>query len=155
MLLEKMGTEGVSLGVNSGNVGGNIGIGTTIEENTLIASLCDLLEKIWSHGLHNKQGKSALWTHLHTYVEIHENDDNKLHNLRDDMIKKSPSSSLATAGTSTKTPIITKNTSNKIQNTEESSINTNRFEIGIGGDRYTISAPAIAWNVMRKRMDCK
>ena len=26
-----------------------------VEENTLIASLCDLLERIWSHGLQNKQ----------------------------------------------------------------------------------------------------
>uniref|UniRef100_A0A8C5KNE0 DENN domain containing 5B n=1 Tax=Jaculus jaculus TaxID=51337 RepID=A0A8C5KNE0_JACJA len=26
--------------------------------------LCDLLERIWSHGLQVKQGKSALWSHL-------------------------------------------------------------------------------------------
>ncbi len=26
-----------------------------VEENTLIASLCDLLERIWSHGLQNKE----------------------------------------------------------------------------------------------------
>ena len=28
---------------------------TGLEENTLIASLCDLLERIWSHGLQVKQ----------------------------------------------------------------------------------------------------
>lgn len=65
MLLEKMGTE----------VGGDLGGEVTVmgvEENTLIASLCDLLEKIWSHGLQNKQGKSALWSHLQSYLEIQE-----------------------------------------------------------------------------------
>jgi len=25
-----------------------------VEENMLIASLCDLIERIWSHGLHGK-----------------------------------------------------------------------------------------------------
>lgn len=60
MLLEKMGTEAVALGLK----------GDGIEENTLIASLCDLLEKIWSHGLQSKQGKSALWCHLQTYLEL-------------------------------------------------------------------------------------
>lgn len=65
MLLEKMGTE----------VGGDFGGEVTVmgvEENTLIASLCDLLEKIWSHGMQNKQGKSALWSHLQSYLEIQE-----------------------------------------------------------------------------------
>lgn len=65
MLLEKMGTE----------VGGDLGGEVTVmgvEENTLIASLCDLMEKIWSHGLQNKQGKSALWSHLQAYLEIQE-----------------------------------------------------------------------------------
>lgn len=138
MLIEKIGTEACSLVVGSGgNVGfGNIG-SNTIEENTLIASLCDLLEKIWSHGLHNKQGKSALWTHLQTYVELHEK-DGKLNNIRNDMEKS--------------TTMPTKNSTNS--HVEERT-NANRFEIGIGGDRYTISAPALAWNVMRKRMDCK
>lgn len=60
MLLEKMGTEAVALGLT----------GDGIEENTLIASLCDLLEKIWSHGLQSKQGKSALWSHLQAYLEL-------------------------------------------------------------------------------------
>lgn len=45
MLLEKMGTEAVALGLSKND---------GIEENTLIASLCDLLEKIWSHGLQSK-----------------------------------------------------------------------------------------------------
>ncbi|XP_056445342.1 DENN domain-containing protein 5B isoform X2 [Gadus chalcogrammus] len=61
MLVEKLGREAVELGH-----GGEASI-TGLEENTLIASLCDLLERIWSHGLQNKQGKSALWSHLLHY----------------------------------------------------------------------------------------
>ncbi|XP_023668531.2 DENN domain-containing protein 5B isoform X1 [Paramormyrops kingsleyae] len=57
MLVEKMGKEAAELGH------GEVSI-TGLEENTLIASLCDLLERIWSHGLQIKQGKSALWSHL-------------------------------------------------------------------------------------------
>uniref|UniRef100_A0ACB8FMZ3 DENN domain-containing protein 5B n=1 Tax=Sphaerodactylus townsendi TaxID=933632 RepID=A0ACB8FMZ3_9SAUR len=52
MLVEKMGHEAVELGHGEANI-------TGLEENTLIASLCDLLERIWSHGLQVKQGKSA------------------------------------------------------------------------------------------------
>lgn len=48
MLVEKMGREAVELGH------GEVSI-TGVEENTLIASLCDLLERIWSHGLQVKQ----------------------------------------------------------------------------------------------------
>ena len=51
MLVEKMGREAVELGH------GEVSI-TGVEENTLIASLCDLLERIWSHGLQVKQVKS-------------------------------------------------------------------------------------------------
>lgn len=42
-----------------------------VEENTLIGSLCDLLERTWSHGLNpeQKRGKSALWSHLLQYEE--------------------------------------------------------------------------------------
>ncbi|XP_075408025.1 DENN domain-containing protein 5B isoform X2 [Tenrec ecaudatus] len=57
MLVEKMGHEAVELGHGEANI-------TGLEENTLIASLCDLLERLWSHGLQIKQGKSALWSHL-------------------------------------------------------------------------------------------
>uniref|UniRef100_A0A8C6C2M1 DENN domain containing 5A n=1 Tax=Monodon monoceros TaxID=40151 RepID=A0A8C6C2M1_MONMO len=49
MLVEKMGREAVELGHGEVNI-------TGVEENTLIASLCDLLERIWSHGLQVKQG---------------------------------------------------------------------------------------------------
>ncbi|KAF0029541.1 hypothetical protein F2P81_018646 [Scophthalmus maximus] len=48
MLVEKMGREAVELGHTEANI-------TGLEENTLIASLCDLLERIWSHGLQVKQ----------------------------------------------------------------------------------------------------
>ncbi len=42
-----------------------------LEENVLIAGFCDLLERIWSHGLHHKpNGKSALWNHIKCYVKL-------------------------------------------------------------------------------------
>lgn len=67
MVVEKMGAEGVHLGKEQiGNV----------EENTLIASLCDLLERVWSHAIQQKQGKSALWCHLLRYQEQDECNDN-------------------------------------------------------------------------------
>jgi hypothetical protein len=48
MLVEKMGQEAVELGHGEAVI-------TGVEENTLIASLCDLLERIWSHGRHQVQ----------------------------------------------------------------------------------------------------
>jgi hypothetical protein len=40
-----------------------------LEENVLIAGFCDLLERIWSHGLHHKpNGKSDLWNHINKYL---------------------------------------------------------------------------------------
>lgn len=48
MLVAKMGTEAFELGHPEISLCG-------VEENTLIASLCDLLERIWSHGLQHKQ----------------------------------------------------------------------------------------------------
>lgn len=64
MLVERMDSEAANLGLNT-----EVSI-SGIEENTLIASLCDLLEKIWSHGLQSKRGKSGLWTHLMSYLEV-------------------------------------------------------------------------------------
>jgi hypothetical protein len=46
MLVEKM-PEAVNLGHGETRISG-------IEENMLIASLCDLIERIWGHGLHSK-----------------------------------------------------------------------------------------------------
>jgi len=43
-----MGQEAVDLGHSDANVSG-------VEENTLIASLCDLLERVWSHGLTTRE----------------------------------------------------------------------------------------------------
>lgn len=48
MLVEKMGSEAVELGHGEASLVG-------VEENTLIASLCDLLERVWAHGLQSKQ----------------------------------------------------------------------------------------------------
>lgn len=58
MLVEKMGREAVELGHGEASI-------TGLEENTLIASLCDLLERIWSHGLQVKQVST------HTEVKIY------------------------------------------------------------------------------------
>jgi hypothetical protein len=55
MLVEKMGTEAVELGHGNGESSLD-----GVEENTLIASLCDLLERIWSHGLQKKQVGAAV-----------------------------------------------------------------------------------------------
>ncbi len=93
LLVEKLGAEAVALGHGNDSVSG-------VEENTLIAGLCDLLERIWSHGRQNKnqvrfarvssdnycsvvenssarcvvgllpQGKSALWCHLRNYQQL-------------------------------------------------------------------------------------
>ncbi|XP_072941524.1 DENN domain-containing protein 5B isoform X1 [Epargyreus clarus] len=64
MLVEKMGTE-----ENDVSLGSEVSI-TGVEESTMIASLCDLLERLWSHGLQHKMGKSALWMHLVNYQEL-------------------------------------------------------------------------------------
>ena len=48
ILVQKMGQEAVDLGHSDANVSG-------VEENTLIASLCDLLDRVWSHGLQTKE----------------------------------------------------------------------------------------------------
>ena len=53
MLVQKMGQEAVDLGHGDASVSG-------IEENTLIASLCDLLERVWSHGLKVKEVRALL-----------------------------------------------------------------------------------------------
>ena len=46
--MQKMGQEAVDLGHTDASVSG-------VEENTLIASLCDLLERVFSHGLQTKE----------------------------------------------------------------------------------------------------
>ena len=48
-----MGQEAVDLGHSDANVSG-------VEENTLIASLCDLVERVWSHGLQTREVYSVM-----------------------------------------------------------------------------------------------
>lgn len=67
MLVEKLGTEALEMG--------HCAQTSLVEENTLIASLCDLLERVWSNGLQRKQGKSALWAHLMSYLEMRDLED--------------------------------------------------------------------------------
>uniref|UniRef100_A0A7M5X9F3 DENN domain-containing protein 5A n=1 Tax=Clytia hemisphaerica TaxID=252671 RepID=A0A7M5X9F3_9CNID len=80
LVVLKLGQEAVELGHAGPNSSG-------IEENTLIASLCDLLERVWSHGVQLKQlefgkehaksrfvqrmrqSKSALWSHLVAFYQ--------------------------------------------------------------------------------------
>uniref|UniRef100_A0A8C9XHG1 DENN/MADD domain containing 5B n=1 Tax=Sander lucioperca TaxID=283035 RepID=A0A8C9XHG1_SANLU len=64
MLVEKMGREAVELGHGEANI-------TGLEENTLIASLCDLLERIWSHGLQVKQVSKHKHTHTHYLKQVY------------------------------------------------------------------------------------
>uniref|UniRef100_A0AAQ6IQ20 DENN domain containing 5B n=1 Tax=Anabas testudineus TaxID=64144 RepID=A0AAQ6IQ20_ANATE len=54
MLMERMGKESAELGQGEANI-------TGLQENTLIHSLCDLLERTWGHGLQLKQVR-----HTHT-----------------------------------------------------------------------------------------
>lgn len=51
MLVAKMGYEAVELGHRMQNM--------MMEENALIIGLCDLLERIWSHGCQNKEVRCA------------------------------------------------------------------------------------------------
>uniref|UniRef100_A0A5K3FFI6 UDENN domain-containing protein n=1 Tax=Mesocestoides corti TaxID=53468 RepID=A0A5K3FFI6_MESCO len=62
MVIQKMGQEALHLGHNYQSV-------SEVEENTLVSGLCDLLERIWSHGLQKKHGASALWVHLMAFVD--------------------------------------------------------------------------------------
>jgi len=74
ILLEKMGNDEVRP-LGCGAVGGD-------EENTLIAALCDLIERIWSHATSedNKEvtkwqsGRCSFWSHLMAYYQLETND---------------------------------------------------------------------------------
>jgi len=69
-----MGKEAVHLGH------GDLSI-TGVEENTLVAGFCDLLERVWAHGFKKKQvlglrcfrrppqGKSAMWAAVFAHYE--------------------------------------------------------------------------------------
>lgn len=64
ILVAKMGKEAIHLGH------GQLHLGISgVEENTMVAAFCDLLERIWSHGLRKKQGKSALWAYIIAFHE--------------------------------------------------------------------------------------
>ena len=65
ILLEKLGQEAVEWGH------GQIGFSGS-EENMLVGNLCDLLERIWSHGLQARQKKSAFWSFLYKYIKHNE-----------------------------------------------------------------------------------
>lgn len=47
MVLKKIGQEAIEMGHCDPNI-------SVVEENTLVSGLCDLLERIWSHGLNKK-----------------------------------------------------------------------------------------------------
>ncbi|CAG9767033.1 unnamed protein product [Ceutorhynchus assimilis] len=75
MLLAKLGAEGVTLSSNPSSDSRS-----AVEENTLVGALCDFLERVWSHGLQKKRGKSALWTHLLAYQEKYQDLNKKDNN---------------------------------------------------------------------------
>ena len=67
ILLEKLGQEAVEWG--HGGAGDLSASSSALsagrsEENMLVASVCDLVERIWSHGLQSRHGKSSLWHFL-------------------------------------------------------------------------------------------
>ena len=62
ILLDKLGQEAVEWG----HTGSTINV-TGSEENMLVASICDLIERIWSHGLRSRHRKSAFWHYLFKY----------------------------------------------------------------------------------------
>ena len=61
------------------------------QENTLVAGFCDLLDRVWAHGLKKKhvrfpffpfsaldliiQGKSSLWANVLSYYELNKTDE--------------------------------------------------------------------------------
>ncbi|KAJ7998153.1 hypothetical protein DPEC_G00219640 [Dallia pectoralis] len=61
MLMERMGKERGETCQQEANI-------TGLQENTLIHSICVLLERTWAHGLKIKQRRSALWSHLQHYL---------------------------------------------------------------------------------------
>ncbi|CAD5212281.1 unnamed protein product [Bursaphelenchus okinawaensis] len=75
LLLMKMGKEALDLGHHDSAVQG-------VEENTLVAGFCDLLDRVWANDLkkktavndrtwtqEEKKRKSALWTNIFRYCE--------------------------------------------------------------------------------------
>ena len=45
------------------------------EENTMIAKMCDLLERIWGHGLRKRESRSPLWSHLMAFADVYPRDE--------------------------------------------------------------------------------
>ena len=70
ILLEKLGQE-VAVQWGHLNTTGTSG-GGSAEENMLVASVCDLIERVWSHGLRSRQRKSAFWHYLFKYGSANE-----------------------------------------------------------------------------------
>ena len=40
-----------------------------VEENSMVGAICDLVERVWSHGLIVRDGKSALWNALRKHMD--------------------------------------------------------------------------------------
>lgn len=57
-----------------------IGLLEDMEENTLIASLCDLIERVWSHARSNdnENVKCAFWSHLATFAALENDEDDDI-----------------------------------------------------------------------------
>ncbi|KAF7257378.1 hypothetical protein EG68_05265 [Paragonimus skrjabini miyazakii] len=107
MVLKKMGHEAIELGYVDPTV-------SVVEENTLVSGLCDLLERIWSHGLNQKSGKSALWSHLLKYVHRQQSGDQPSARLTsNEHTPIGPSSSSSTSSSCGNSPNIARSQSHQ------------------------------------------
>ncbi|XP_065582616.1 DENN domain-containing protein 5B-like isoform X2 [Artemia franciscana] len=110
MLVAKLGAEAADLGHADVSLVG-------VEENTMIASLCDLIERIWSHGLQVKQGKSSLWSHLLHYQDLYGYEDEPKalnpNSLSPDMSTNDVSPGSKTSGRVSSTPASPTHTLNR------------------------------------------
>ena len=61
LLVLKMGPEAQGLGYDYVIRG--------VEENSMVGAICDLVERVWSHGLVIRDGKSALWNQLRRHLD--------------------------------------------------------------------------------------
>lgn len=62
ILLEKMSSDEVALA--------SLPLQDDLEGNTLIASLCDLIERVWNHEIRSHDSRSSFWSYVTAYCDI-------------------------------------------------------------------------------------
>ncbi|XP_046915530.2 DENN domain containing pinstripe [Dermatophagoides farinae] len=82
ILLAKMGSDEIGSAVTSGTSINSPTISTP-EDNTLIAALCDLIERIWSHARvqdsnmdSSQTNRCPFWAHITAYFQVSMNENN-------------------------------------------------------------------------------